>query len=164
MNDFLIFLSFFIYQRLIELWIARKNEKWLRERDAIEYGQKHYPLIILLHTFFIISLIVEYYFHPQEGFDVSFAALWLFLIAAKIWVIASLGRYWNTKIFRVPGAAQIRKGPYKFLRHPNYIIVACEFIIVPMIFHLFTTAIIFSILNAIILNIRIKEEDKVWNS
>ncbi len=76
-------------------------------------------------------------------------------------VISSLGRYWNTKIFRVPGAPLIKKGPYKFFKHPNYIIVVCEIAVIPLIFHLYRTAIVFSILNAVMLSVRIKEENKV---
>ncbi len=161
--DFILFISFFIYQRLFELWFARRNEKWLRANGAIEYGQKHYPFIVLLHTAFIASMIIEYFFSSRGGIDPSFAALWFLLIAAKIWVITSLGHYWNTKIFRIPGVTPIRRGPYRFLRHPNYVIVVCEFIVVPLVFHLFYTALIFSILNAIMLTVRIKEEEKVWN-
>ena len=162
--DFIIFISFFIVQRLSELFVAKRNEKWLRSQGAIEYGKQHYSLIILLHTFFIISMIVENFERTKSNLDALFLLLFVFLICLKIWVISSLGKYWNTKILRIPGSSPIRKGFYKFFKHPNYIIVVCEFIVIPMIFHLFTTAIIFSIFNAIILNIRIKEEDKVWNN
>ena len=79
-------------------------------------------------------------------------------------VIASLGKYWNTKILRIPGMAPIKKGAYKYFTHPNYIIVICEFIVVPMVFHLYWTAVIFSALNAVILWIRIREENEAWNA
>lgn len=161
--EFTAFISIFIAQRLSELLVARNNEKWLRKNGAIEYGQEHYPYIILLHTSFIISLILEYTLRPASNPDLLFFVLFIILIAAKIWVISSLGKYWNTKIFRIPGRQPVRKGLYKVLRHPNYIIVVCEFIVVPIVFHLYYTAIIFSLLNAIILRIRIREENIVWS-
>jgi methyltransferase len=80
-----------------------------------------------------------------------------------MWVIVSLGKYWNTKILRIPGMAPVTKGPYKYFRHPNYIIVVCEFIVVPLVFHLYSTAIIFSVLNAFMLSVRIREENRAWN-
>src|SRR5437588_1099462 len=120
--DFVIFISLFILQRLSELFIARRNEKWLRGQGAIESGQKHYPFIVLLHFFFILSMIFEYSQRKTE-MDVLFLILFIILLIAKIWTIASLGKYWNTKILRIPVMTQIKKGPYKFLQHPNYIIV-----------------------------------------
>jgi methyltransferase len=159
--DFIIFISVFIAQRISELFIARRNEQWLRAKGAIEYGKSHYPFIVLLHFFFILSLIFEY-IQKKTEIDVLFLILFIILLSAKIWTIASLGKYWDTKILRIPGMSPIKKGPYKFLKHPNYIIVVCEFIVVPMVFHLYWTAIIFSVLNAGILSVRIREEEKVW--
>jgi methyltransferase len=158
---FAIFICFIILQRLFELIIAKRNEKWARSRGAVEFGQNHYPYIIVLHTAFIISVITEYFY---KGGDLNYTFLFIFfvLILFKVWVIASLGNYWNTKILRIPGSAFIKKGPYKLIKHPNYFIVVCEIIIIPMVFNLFITAIVFSILNAIMLTVRISEEDKVW--
>ncbi len=161
--DFAVFISLFIVQRLSELVVARKNEKWLRQNGAVEYGQKHYPFIVLLHTFFILSLIIEYNERTDPNIDILFLVIFVFLISMKIWVISSLGKFWNTKIFRVSGTPPVRKGLYKFIRHPNYIIVVLEFIVVPFVFHLYYTALIFSILNAFILRLRIREEERVWN-
>ena len=161
--DFVIFISIFIVQRLSELFIAKRNEKWLRQKGAVEYGQNHYPFIILLHILFILSLIIEYIEKADLHIDFIFLSIFIVLISLKIWVISSLGKFWNTKIFRVPGILPIRKGLYKLLRHPNYVIVLLEFIVVPLVFHLYYTAIIFSFLNALMLWLRIKEEERVWN-
>ena len=158
-----IYISLFIIQRLAELVIAARNEKWLRRNGAVEYGQKHYPIIILLHTCFIVSLIIEGLLHSEGTPNVVFLTVYVLLILAKVWVIYSLGTYWNTKIFRIPGTSLIQKGPYAFLKHPNYVIVVCEFVVVPMVFHLFYTAIIFSIFNAILLRNRIMEENRILN-
>ena len=158
---FILFICFVISQRLIELIIAKKNEKWVRSRGAVEYGQNHYPFIILLHTMFIISMVIEYFW--RSGIFTSIL-LWVFFVLEilKAWVISSLGKYWNTKILRVPGSVFVKKGPYKLFKHPNYFIVICEIIIIPMVFNLYLTAIIFTILNAIMLAVRIREEEKVW--
>ena len=158
---FILFICFVISQRLIELIIAKKNEKWVRSRGALEYGQNHYPFIILLHTMFIISMVIEYFW--RSGIFTSIL-LWLFFVLEilKAWIISSLGKYWNTKILRVPRSLFVKKGPYKLFKHPNYFIVICEIIIIPMVFNLYLTAIIFTILNAIMLAVRIREEEKVW--
>jgi methyltransferase len=159
---FIIFILFLVVQRLTELYISKKNEKWLLAQGAIEYGRGHYPYIVALHTFFIISLIGEYYL--TGGQPISYIALSLFimLLMFKYWVLSSLGPYWNTRIYRVPGSFAVKKGPYKLFKHPNYVDVVCEIAIIPLVFHLYYTAIIFSVLNGIMLSVRIKVENKVW--
>jgi methyltransferase len=159
---FIIFILFLIIQRFTELYISKRNEKWLLAQGAIEYGRGHYPYIVALHTLFIVSLIVEYF--VTGGHPISYIALSLFilLLAFKYWVLSSLGTYWNTRIYRVPGAIAVKKGPYKLFKHPNYVDVVCEIAIIPIVFHLFYTAIVFSILNAIMLSVRIRIENKVW--
>jgi methyltransferase len=159
---FVLFISFFIAQRISELLVAKKNEKWLRAQGAIEYGKSHYSFIVLLHILFISSLITEYVLRAEAHLDILFLILFFLLLSSKIWVITSLGKYWNTKIFRIPGAVPIKKGPYKLLKHPNYIIVVLEFIVVPLVFHLYFTAVVFSFLNTLMLWVRIREEEKVW--
>lgn len=161
---FPLFILFFILQRTSELFVARRNEQWLRAKGAIEYGKGHYYIIVFLHSLFIGSMIGEFWVKPNSNFDPIFFILFIILLSLKIWIIRSLGKYWNTKILRIPGSPPIKKGLYKYVRHPNYIIVICEFIVVPMVFHLYVTAILFSILNAIVLRIRITEENKVWSN
>ena len=157
---FIIFISFFVLIRLAELIYAKKNEQWLLQNGAIEYGAEHYPFIVILHSLFIVSLLLEYYWKGEDIFNPIVLFVYIFCILIKGWVIFSLGKYWNTKIFRIPHALLIRKGPYKFIKHPNYIIVIAEIAVIPLIFNLYYTAIIFSILNAIILSIRISVENK----
>jgi len=159
---FFVFILFIVLQRFTELYIAKRNEKWLLKKGAVEYGQNHYPFIIALHTLFILSLIIEY--NHMVGTEVSYVFLLLFvmLFVLRIWTISSLGKYWNTKIFRIPGMHLIKRGPYKFARHPNYIIVIAEIAVTPLVFHLYFTAILFSLLNAIALTIRVKEENNAW--
>lgn len=157
---FALFICFVISQRLLELVVARRNEKWSRSRGAVEYGQGHYPFIVLLHTCFIISMILEYWLN-SGNFNLIIMLVFILLISLKVWVISSLGKYWNTKILRIPDAPLIKKGPFKLFKHPNYFIVICEIMVIPMVFNLYITAIIFTVLNAVMLVVRIKVEEDV---
>lgn len=158
---FWIFLSFVILLRIAELIIARRNEYWLLLHGAVEYGQKHYPLIVLLHCLFFVSLITEHILAGNNSFSSFLLIIYFVLLGFKVWTISSLGRFWNTKIFRVHNFPLVKKGPYKYVKHPNYIIVILEIALIPLIFHLYYTAVIFSVLNGIVLFIRIREENKV---
>ena len=159
---FILFILFLITQRLSELYIASRNQKWLLSQGAIEYGKNHYPYIVALHTLFIISIIVEYMLRGNTPINYVFLVLFALLLLFKFWALSSLGKYWNTKILRVPGSGPVKKGPYKLFKHPNYFIVVCEIAIIPLVFNLYYTAIIFTVLNAIMLSVRIKVENKVW--
>ena len=159
---FIIFISFFILQRLSELFISKRNEKWLLSQGAVEYGRNHYPYMIALHTLFIVSLITEYILRGGTPISWVFLAIFLCVLSFKYWALSSLGKYWNTKIYRVPGVYPVKKGPYKVLKHPNYMEVVCEIAVIPLVFHLYYTAIIFTILNAAMLTVRISVENKVW--
>ena len=159
---FFIFIGFVVLVRVIELLVSRRNETWLRQQGAIEYGQKHYPYIVALHSLFIASMIVEFFAKGGTNFSLLFLIFFILLILFKTWTISSLGKYWNTKILRVPKSIFIKKGPYKYFRHPNYFIVICEIAVIPMVFGLYYTAILFTVLNGIMLSVRIKVEEKVW--
>lgn len=159
---FTIFISFLILQRLSELFIARRNEKWLLSQGAVQYGQSHYPFMIAMHTLFLVALIVEYMLSGGTAISWIFLAIFLAVLAFKFWALSSLGKYWNTKIYRIPGVYPVKRGPYKLLKHPNYMEVVCEIAFIPLVFHLYYTAIIFTVLNAAMLTVRIREENRVW--
>ena len=159
---FIIFISFLILQRLSELLIAKRNEKWLLQQGAVQYGQGHYPFMVAMHTFFIISLILEYILRGDSQISWLFFVLFMVVLVFKFWALSSLGKYWNTKIYRIPGVSPVKSGPYKYLKHPNYIEVVCEIAIIPLVFHLYYTAILFALLNVAMLTVRIKEENRVW--
>ena len=161
MVAFILFISFIVLQRIGELILSRWNEKWLLQNGAIEYGQKHYPYIVALHVLFIGSLIAEYSTVRTASFSLLFLVIYLFLLTFKAGVILSLGKFWNTKIYRIPGSPLVKKGMYKFIKHPNYLIVVAELAIIPLVFQLYYTAIAFTLLNAIVLSIRVKEENRV---
>lgn len=157
---FSLFIIFLILLRIAELLLARSNEKWILQRGAVEYGQKHYLLIVMLHVFFFVSLIAEYLIAEPASYSLSLLLLLFIILALKVWTILSLGKFWNTKIYHIPDYPLIKKGPYRYLKHPNYILVIAEIAVIPLIFHLYYTAIIFTVLNAFMLTVRIKEENR----
>ena len=158
---FILFISFIILLRIAELILSRRNEIWLLQNGAIEYGQKHYPYIVALHVLFIVSLIIEYSITQTASLSLFFLVLYLLFVLFKALVISSLGKFWNTKIYHIPDFPLMKNGVYKYIKHPNYLIVIAEIAIIPLVFHLYYTAIAFTVLNAIILSVRIKEENKV---
>ena len=158
---FFLFISFVIVLRMGELLLSNKNEIWLLQNGAVEYGHKHYPFIVALHVSFFIALICEYYTQQSTSFSLIFLILYVVLIAFKVWIVTSLGKFWNTKIYHISGLPLQKKGLYNYIQHPNYLVVAAEIAIIPLVFHLYYTAIIFSILNAIMLFVRITAENKV---
>jgi methyltransferase len=158
---FILFISFIILLRIVELIVSRRNEVWLLQQGAVEYGQKHYPYIVTLHVLFIVSLIVEYSTTQTATFSLFYFVLYLFLMLFKTSVIMSLGKFWNTKIYHISGFPLIKNGVYKYVKHPNYLIVIIEIAIIPLVFHLYYTAIAFTAINAMVLSVRIKEENNV---
>lgn len=153
---------FIIIQRLLELRVAEGNRLWALRQGAREYGANHYPLFFILHPGWLIGWVGE---ALATGSAVSRRwPVWFGLFMAaqglRYWAITSLGRYWNTRILIVPGARRVRTGPYRFLRHPNYLAVAVELAAVPLIFGAWRTAIIASLLNALLLlGLRIPAEE-----
>ncbi|MBB5235491.1 isoprenylcysteine carboxyl methyltransferase family protein [Deinococcus budaensis] len=147
-------------QRLLELRLARANERWAREQGATEHGQEHYPLFFLLHPGWMLGLLLE---GRRSGAPVNWPALALFVLAQPLryWVIRTLGRYWNTKILIVPGGKRVTGGPFRYLRHPNYAVVALELAAAPLAVGAWRTALAASVLNAaLILLIRLPAEER----
>lgn len=157
---FILFISFVILLRIGELLLSKKNEKWLLQNGAVEYGKNHYPFIVTLHVLFIISLIFEYSMQQTVSYSLFLLVFYFLLLVFKTWVILSLEKFWNTKIYHIPNIPLIKKGPYKYFKHPNYMVVIAEIAVIPLAFHLYYTAITFTLLNMIMLSVRIKEENK----
>lgn len=163
MTFFLVLIIIVIVQRLLEVLYARVNEKWMKREGAIEAGADHYKWIVLLHVLFFISLLLEVLWLGPERLPVWQFFLFLFIIAQvlRVWALASLGRFWNTKILVLPGADRVKRGPYRWLPHPNYIVVALEIFSLPLIFGAWRTALVFTIANALLLLlVRIPAEEK----
>ncbi len=150
-------LSAVTLQRLVELYIARRNTARLLEQGGFEVASGHYPLIVALHTLWIIGL---WYFAFRLEVSWPWIFAYLVLEAARGWIIAALGNRWTTRIIVVPGESLVSEGPYKYFRHPNYIIVAGEIFILPMAFGLWWYAFLFAALNGIILYFRINAEEE----
>jgi methyltransferase len=129
----------------------------LKAQGAVEIGARHYPLIVLLHTAWLLAVL--WLLPAPLEISWPWLAIFVLLQAARIWVISSLGPYWTTRIISVPGAPLVRRGPYRFVRHPNYLVVAGEILALPLAFHEISAAIFFSLANAAILFWRIREEE-----
>lgn len=163
---FVMVFTIICIQRLVELRIAKGNERYMKKHGAIEFGQSHYPFIVILHILFLGSLLTEYILKdkPPSPLWISLIGLFLLLQIGRIWAIKSLGPYWNTKIIVLPNAHLVKKGPYKWIPHPNYLIVALEFAVIPLIFQAYFTAILFTILNMIMMFVRIPAEEAALKS
>ncbi len=153
-----VLIGWLVVQRLGELAYARANTRRLLARGAQEVGAGHYPLFVLLHTGWLIAMAALT--------DPSPPAPWLLLgafvlvQAARVWVIATLGPYWTTRIITVPGAPLVARGPFRFVRHPNYLVVAIEIPLVPLILGLEWVALVFGAANLALLAYRIRVEDR----
>jgi methyltransferase len=151
-----ILLAYLTVQRLAELWWAKQNEARLMVSGGIEYGHSHLPLMILFHAAWMAGLWLLAYDRPVEPFSL---ALLVVLQMARFWVLATLGRRWTIRIIVVPGERLVARGPYRLLRHPNYAVVTGEIAVVPLALGLPIYALIFSVLNAGVLAIRITAEN-----
>lgn len=166
MNLFWIIIAILAIQRLIELLIARRNERIVRANGACEYDEKGYKLIVVMHIAFFISLISEYVFFGKtlNNYWIPLVILFLLAQALRYWAISSLGYYWNTKILVTPNTSPISRGPYKYIKHPNYLAVIVEIAVIPLIFSCYLTFIIFTILNLIVLKRRIRIEEQALST
>ena len=152
----LLFLSFIVVQRLAELALAKRNTARLLERGAVEIGASHYPLIVVLHTGWVLALI---YFGYGQALSMPWLIAYGALQVMRVWILASLGERWTTRII-VLDEPLVRAGPFAFLRHPNYVLVVAEIFVAPMVLGLFWVAVVFSVLNAAMLTLRISVEER----
>jgi methyltransferase len=150
-------LAFVTLQRLGELLLARRNTAALIARGAYEAAPGHYPLIVAVHALWLASL---WWLAPGKPISWPLIAFFLLLQLARLWVLATLGERWTTRIIVLPGAPLVTKGPFRFVRHPNYLIVVMEIAVLPLAFGLWQVALIFSFLNAAVLAVRIRAEGK----
>ena len=158
---FLIIFGFVIIQRLVELVVAKRNEQWIKSQGGYEVGKSHYAYMVVLHVGFFVSFLLEFTLLNR---GLSTFLMPLFTVFAvtqliRIWVLSSLGRFWNTKIMILPGASVVRKGPFQFMRHPNYTIVCIEILVLPLMFNAYITALVFTLLNLYMLSVRIPIEE-----
>ena len=158
MNDLpFAILALVALQRLAELALARRNTRALLARGAVEIGASHYPLIVFLHTAWLLSVL---WFLPHPAM-IHWPLLGVFLVlqGLRVWVLMTLGPYWTTRIISLPGAPLVAKGPYRYVRHPNYLVVAGEIAVLPLVFGEIMVAVVFSLANAGLLAWRIRQEE-----
>lgn len=144
-------------QRLSELWIARRNTRWLLERGGREAAPEHYPLIVALHAAWLIGLWI---FAHDRDVVAHWLGLFIMLQAARVWILVTMGSRWTTRIIVLPNAPLVGQGPFRWISHPNYCVVAAEILLLPLAFGLVWYGLVFSILNAIVLTIRIRAENE----
>jgi methyltransferase len=143
-------------QRLAELVYSRVNEARLRRDGGVEHGASHYPAIVALHAAWLAGLWLS-----ASGTQPNYGWLAIFLVlqGLRVWVLGTLGSRWTTRVIVLPDEPPIRSGPYRFLSHPNYAVVAAEIFVLPVAFGLFAFALVFSVLNGAVLAVRIRAEN-----
>ena len=152
-----IILGLVTLQRLGELILANSNTRRLLARGAIEKYSAHYPFIVALHALWLLGLWLLAW---NAAVNIWWLSVFVLLQALRVWVIVTLGERWTTRIIVLAGVPRIRAGPYRYLSHPNYAIVIAEIAVLPLVFGLWTYAIVFSLLNALLLFVRIRAEAK----
>ncbi len=149
-------------ERLVELAVSRRNSRWSFAHGGREFGQGHYPVMVAMHTLLLVACVLEVAvlhrpFVPWLGWPM------LAVVAASTvlrwWCVATLGKHWNPRLIVIPNAPLVHRGPYRWLHHPNYTAVTAEVIALPLVHSAWLTAIIFTIANALVLNIRIRAEN-----
>jgi methyltransferase len=150
-------IAFLVVQRFAELGLAQWNTVRLRAAGGVEFGASHYPLMVALHASWLLGL---WMFGHTRSVDSIWLAVFILLQAGRLWVIASLGRHWTTRVVVLPGASPVACGPYRWLRHPNYAVVVLEIAVVPLALGLPLFALMFSAANAALLIHRIGVENQ----
>ncbi len=150
-------LLFLTLQRVLELVYAGHNTRKLLARGATEYGKSHYPVMVAIHAAFLVSLFALT--QPYAPIIWPLAIVFALLQSTRIWVLATLGRYWTTRIISAPDFPRVLKGPFRFVKHPNYLVVTLEIFAIPLIFGHIWIAGVFTALNAAILYVRIRMEN-----
>lgn len=159
---YLVVLAVLVAERLLELVISRRNERRLLARGAVEAGAGHYPVMVLLHAAFLISCPLEVWwldrpFIPWLGLLAGLALL--ASMALRYWAISTLDGRWTTRVLVLPGAEPVTGGPYRVLRHPNYLAVVLEILAVPLLHTAWLTALVFTLANGLLLAVRIRSEE-----
>jgi len=158
MSVLYVALTLVLLQRIAELIYSARNTRRLLQRGGIEIGAVQYPFFVVLHAAWLASMAI--FIPPATPPNWSLLGLYVLVQPLRIWSIASLGPYWTTRIITVPAEPLVRRGPYRFFRHPNYIVVCTEIGVLPLAFGAVEIALVFSILNAALLSWRIRVEER----
>jgi methyltransferase len=149
--------AFLVVQRIAELALARSNARRLRAAGGVEFGAAHYPFMVVSHAIWLAGL---WLLGRDRPIDSSWLSLFMLLQAGRVWVIASLGRRWTTRVIVLPATKPLARGPYRFVKHPNYLIVALEVAVIPLALGLPLFALIFTLANGAILAARLSVENR----
>jgi len=149
-------------ERLVELVVSRRNAQWSIANGGKEFGQRHYPVMVTMHTLLLVSCMVEVWtwhrpFLPWLGWPMVLVVVLSTVV--RWWCAATLGKHWNPRVIVIPGAPLVHRGPYRWVHHPNYAAVTAEVAALPLVHSAWVTAIVFSIANALVLNVRIRAEN-----
>lgn len=159
---FTVVVALVALERLAELVVSNRNAAWSLSRGGRETGQGHYPFMVVLHSGLLVAMLVEAWVRRPEVAPLlawSMLALAVAAQALRWWCITTLGSRWNTRVIVVPGLAPVTGGPYRFLRHPNYVAVVVEGVALPLLHASWITALVFTVANAVLLTVRIRAED-----
>lgn len=162
LTAFVVLVAVVGVERLAELVVSKRNAAWSLARGGVETGRGHYPVMVVLHTGFLVAMLVEAVVRrPVVPGWLAWSMLVLVLAAQGLrwWCIAVLGRRWNTRVIVVPGWPPVGTGPYRWLRHPNYVAVVVEGIALPLVHAGWMTAAVFTVANAALLTVRIRAEN-----
>ncbi len=151
-----LLLIFVTTERLAELWLSNRNTKLLLENGAFEVSPGHYPFIVLLHALWLAGL---WYLGWNQPLNLFWLFFFLALQISRVWVLATLGKRWTTRIIVMPGSPLVATGPYRYLQHPNYLIVVGEIASLPLCFGLGWYCVLFSVANFALLAIRLRAEN-----
>ena len=144
-------------QRAGELWLSNRNTRRLLAGGAREHAPGHYPLIVAVHVLWLAAL---WWLAPSRPVEAFWLALFVLLEVMRLWVLVTLGPRWTTRIIVLPEAPLVRGGPYRFVNHPNYWVVIGEIAVLPLVFGLWQVALAFTLLNAAVLTVRIRQENR----
>jgi methyltransferase len=153
----ILILSLVTLERLFELAFARRNTLRLLGQGAHEHAPGHYPLIVGVHALWLASL---WWLAPTRTIQGLWLVIFLLLELGRIWVLTTLGRRWTTRIIVLPSAPLVRRGPYRLVNHPNYWVVVGEIAALPLVFGLWQLSLVFTLLNAAVLTVRIRRENE----
>ena len=154
-----LFLGYVIAERLIELPIATRNTRRLKEQGGVEHSPGHYPLIVAVHTMWILAMVI---FGHDNAVSYAWLAVYAVLQVLRVYILGTLGRRWTTRIITVPGETRVTRGPFGAVPHPNYMLVIAEILVAPLVLGLWEVAAVFGALNAAVLTIRISAEERAW--
>ncbi|MEV4564046.1 isoprenylcysteine carboxylmethyltransferase family protein [Nonomuraea sp. NPDC049419] len=163
MIAYLVLIGLVVLERLAELVVAKRNLAWARAKGGVEYGRGHYPFIVLAHVALLAAAPAEVWlahrpFVPALGWPML--AVVVLAQGLRWWCIRTLGRQWNTRVVVVPGLPLVDRGPYRFFPHPNYVAVVAEGVALPLVHSAWVTAVAFTAVNAVLLAVRVRVEER----